>query len=325
MDLFVGMDVGGTRSRAAVIDAAGRVLGTAAGPGGNPISHPPEQAFRAMAAALGEALRGLPAAHVRAAVIGMAGNGSLAMPRLHEALTGLATAVGIGCRPVVSGDVVCAFASGTAAPDGTVLVAGTGAISARIIGWVHAGGVDGHGWLLGDRGSAFWLGRNAVRAALAALDGRQETTVLLPAVTEALLGAPEAGPRTAERIIEVAHAAQAISLAALAPIVSTAARAGDAVAQRIVEAAATALVADVAAIRDPGEATPIVLAGSVAAGDTPVAELVRERLEALRPSQIVTAGDAARAAAWLAATGDGPPDPQLHAAVMASDGPVTAQ
>lgn len=316
MDLFVGMDVGGTRSRAAVVDAAGRLRGAAQGPGGNPMSHPPEQAFRTMATALGAALEGLEAAHVRAAVIGLAGGGSLPRTRMQEALAGLSTSTGIGCLPVVVGDVVAAFAAGTPSPDGTVLIAGTGAVAARIIGWVHVDGVDGHGWLLGDRGSAFWLGRCAARAALAALDGRQEKTVLLAAVTEALLGTPRSGAGTAEQIVTAVHAAAPIALAALAPLVSTAAGAGDAVALRIVDAAAAALVADVAAIRAPDDVTPIVLGGSVAAGDNPVAELTRKRLEAHWPSLTVIAGDAARGAAWLAATGDGPPDPRLHAAVL---------
>lgn len=68
--------------------------------------------------------------------------------------------------------------------------------------------VDGHGWLPGDAGSAFWLGRAAVQAALAALaaiEGHREPTALLAAVTAALLPeAPADGLRNA--IIVAAHA-----------------------------------------------------------------------------------------------------------------------
>lgn len=301
MELFAGMDVGGTRSRAAVVDATGRLLGAATSVGGNPVTHPPQQAFDAMAEALGNALHGLPASAVGGVVLGMAGGGSLPGDAMRRGLDSLRDRLGLGCTPTVVGDVVVAFVAGTPSPDGTVLIAGTGAVAARIEGWVHTGGVDGHGWLLGDTGSAFWLGRAAVRAALAALDGRQAATALLPAVAQVLLGRDSTGPADAPRLVEAVRAAPPIALAELAPLVSAAAEAEDAVALRIVADAADALVADVVAIRPPEATSPVVLAGSVAAGPTPVAALVRAALDARWPGHVRTAGDAARAAAWLAA------------------------
>ncbi|WP_433291094.1 N-acetylglucosamine kinase [Pseudonocardia sp. CA-142604] len=332
MELFLGMDVGGTRSRAAVVDGSGRLRSAAEGPGGNPVSHPPDQAFSALAGALRAVLHGLPAADVRSAVLGMAGVGPMQMPAMSAELADLAHAVGLSCRPAVVGDVIVAFAAGTAEPDGTVLIAGTGATAARITGRERAAGTDGHGWLVGDTGSAFWLGQRAVRAALAALDGRGAATSLVGGVSEALLGTGAGDPvpeavldadaraDTAERIVHAVHAGPPIALAQLAPLVSIAARAGDAVAGGIVAEAASALVADVEPIRDPGERTPIVLAGGVVAGDTPVAELTRARLAARWPGCAVTAGDAARAAAWLAAARSVPPGraAELHAAILGS-------
>jgi N-acetylglucosamine kinase-like BadF-type ATPase len=335
MELFLGMDVGGSRSRAAVVDGSGRLRGAAEGPGGNPVSHPPDQAFRALAGALRAVLHDLPAAAVRGAVLGMAGVGPMRLPAMSADLADLADAVGLPCRPAVVGDVIVAFAAGTAEPDGTVLIAGTGATAARIIGRERTAGTDGHGWLVGDTGSAFWLGRRAVRAALAALDGRGAATSLVGGVAEALLGTgadthskgdpvsetvldADARAGTAERIVQAVHAGPPIALARLAPLVSIAARAGDAVAGGIVTGAASALVADVDPIRDPGERTPIVVAGSVAAGDTPVAELTRARLAARWPGCVVTAGDAARAAAWLAAARSVPAGraAELHATIL---------
>lgn len=59
---------------------------------------------------------------------------------------------------------------------------------------------DGYGWLVGDEGSAVWLGREAVRAALAAYDGRGSPTLLTESVPRALLGGAvvaeiDTGPR----------------------------------------------------------------------------------------------------------------------------------
>jgi glucosamine kinase len=304
MGLYVGMDAGGTRSRAAVAEATGALRGAAVGPGGNPVPHGPDRAFDALGGTLRAALAGLPAADVRGLVVGLAGLGTADAGAVAARLAGLAREAGLTCPTHVVGDVVTAFAAGTARPDGTVLVSGTGAGAVRIVARRETDVADCHGWLAGDDGSGFWLGREAVRAALAALDGRGRPTALLPDVTAALLGtplAPDAGRPGAERVVAAVHRAPPIALARLAPRVSTAAAGGDAVAAGIVARAADALVAAVAAVRSEAERTPIVLAGSVAGGPTPVAERTRAALEERWPGCARAAGDPARAAAWLAA------------------------
>ncbi|TWF77140.1 N-acetylglucosamine kinase-like BadF-type ATPase [Pseudonocardia hierapolitana] len=310
MALYVGMDAGGTRSRAAVLDASGALRGTAVGLGANPVSHVPERAFDALAGTLRAALDGLPASDVRGLVLGLAGAGTSG----RIAVADLARAAGLACPAHAVGDVVTAFAAGTAEPDGTVLVSGTGATAVRIVGRCEAAVADGNGWLLGDDGSGLWLGREAVRAALAALDGRGAPTTLLTAVTAALLGAPlatGAGREGAERVVAAVHGEPPIALARLAPLVSAAAAAGDGVAGGIVARAADALVGAVAAVRASTERTPIVLAGSVVAGPTPVADRTRDALAERWPGCVRMAGDPAKAAAWLAAVRSGLPA-RLH-------------
>jgi glucosamine kinase len=314
VDLYVGMDAGGSRSRAAVLDATGVLRGAAQGPGANPVSHAPDRAFDALAATLRAALAGRPVDDVRGLVLGLAGAGTTGADAVAARVADLARAAGLTCPTHVVGDVVTAFAAGTAEPDGTVLVSGTGATAARITAWREAEVTDGHGWLVGDDGSGFWLGREAVRAALAALDGRGGATALLPAVTGVLLGsplAPGAGRTGTERVVAAVHRDPPIALARLAPLVSTAATAGDGVAAGIVARAADALVAAAAAVRSGTERTPIVLAGSVLAEPTPVAARTRAALERRWPGRARVAADPARAAAWLAAVRSGLP-PGLH-------------
>ncbi|GAA3412689.1 hypothetical protein [Streptosporangium vulgare] len=60
--------------------------------------------------------------------------------------------------------------------------------------------------------------------------------------------------------------------------------------------AARLLCETVAEVRQAGETSPIVLAGSVVTSEGPIASAVRERLG---PSTVL-AGDGAGAAAWLA-------------------------
>lgn len=87
----------------------------------------------------------------------------------------------------MSSDIEAAFASAPGTPaDGLALVAGTGAAATRISGRRCTVSVDGDGWLLGDEGSGFWIGRGAVRAALRMADGRGDPTTLARSVGLAL-------------------------------------------------------------------------------------------------------------------------------------------
>lgn len=71
----------------------------------------------------------------------------------------------------VEGDQKIAFRAGTNENDGIVIIAGTGAIC---MGWkgekeAISGGWD---WLLGDQGSAFWVGKKVLEEVTKSLDGR---------------------------------------------------------------------------------------------------------------------------------------------------------
>lgn len=302
VDLYLGVDAGGTRTRAAVIDRAGRLVGAAEGGPGNPVSHPWPVVLEAVATA-GAALAAVPgrAAGVAATVVGMAGTGAAAAGGM---AADLAARIGLAAPPELVGDGVVAYAAGTDQPDGCVLIAGTGATAARIAGWRETETVDGHGWLLGDAGSAFWLGREAVRAALAAIEGHREPTALLAAVTAALLpDGPVDGVHGGLRgaVVAAVHARPPIALARLAPLVPDAAAEGDEVAQRIVAAAVAALARSMSSLRGPDERTPLVVVGAVANGDGLLGTAVRAELDRRWPGCARRAGDTAAAAARLAA------------------------
>lgn len=182
--MFVlGLDVGGTSSRALLLDASGRRVGYGRAAGGNPAAHGTEAAAANIGRALEPALRGIDPAQVVGAVIGMAGAGALerAVFDLMWASAGLRPA------PRVTGDLGIAFAAGTAEPCGTVLIAGTGAIAARIEDGEPTVIADGLGWLLGDEGSGFWLGREAARVAARALSRGEAGGRLVRLVAGALL------------------------------------------------------------------------------------------------------------------------------------------
>jgi glucosamine kinase len=152
----------------------------------------------------------------------------------------------------VCGDTEVAFAGAPGAPtDGLVLVAGTGAAAARLAGGRQTETADGDGWLLGDGGSGFWIGRRSVRTVLAALDGRGQPTLLTAAVAGRYLGAavpahPADRPAALAlraRIAQAVRARPPLDLAGVCPLVTTAADRGDEVARDVLAGAVTRLCA----------------------------------------------------------------------------------
>lgn len=300
----VGVDAGGTSTRALAADAAGAVLGTGRAGGANPNAHPPEEAAAHIADAIASAMAGLAPDGVRACVVGMAGASKLSDPSVAAVFDRAWQRIGLAGLVRVASDAEAAFASATPAPDGTVLIAGTGSISGRIRKRRLVSTAGGYGWLLGDEGSAYWIGREAVRATLAALASGHRLAGLPSAVLSEALGTPTPGElpdaerlAASDKLITTANAEPPIRLARFAPLVSAADHAGETVAREIVVRAAEFLVAIALASREPGENTPVVLVGSVLGAGSPVGVRVREGLSGL---DVLTSSDGVLGAAWLA-------------------------
>ncbi|MEV6849161.1 BadF/BadG/BcrA/BcrD ATPase family protein [Actinoplanes sp. NPDC051411] len=297
MDLVLGVDAGGTASRAVLATSDGTVVGRGTAGPGNPVSAGPAAAT-AIGTAIRQALGPFPATSVAAAVLGVAG---VCGPTDHP-FAPMCHDLGLTCPPTVVGDVVTAFAAGTPADSGTVLVAGTGAIAARITGHRVTATADGLGWLLGDEGSGRWIGLQTVRAAVRDWSGPLGRLV-----------AARSGATTAEQAVRWAQSLPLTEIGALTRPVCAAARDGAPDAARIIVAAVRHLIATLDELAAPG---PVVLAGSLLVADTPVRDGVLGVLEK-RKVPTGTARDPAAAAAWLAARqiNRHPPEP-LHRALL---------
>ncbi|MFD1546738.1 N-acetylglucosamine kinase [Nonomuraea guangzhouensis] len=290
--LTIGVDAGGTSTRVAVHSLDGTRVGYARAGAGNPSAHGLTSAVAAIDTALGRALAGQDASSVVASLAGVSGLVDSMEPELAKVWAGH----GIASGPRVRRDVVLAYVAGSPEPDGSLLLAGTGAVAARFAAYEVDAIADGLGWLLGDAGSGFWIGRAGAKAVIAALDRGSSEGVLVELVVEHFLGA-ERGPtprKDADRIVRLAQADH-MRLAALSALVSQAAEAGDPLALGIARQAAEHLVATVRRVHRSG---PVVLAGSVLTSEGPVRQAVRELLGG---ESVATARDGAGAAAWLAA------------------------
>ncbi|WP_254716020.1 BadF/BadG/BcrA/BcrD ATPase family protein [Actinomadura sp. WMMB 499] len=162
------------------------MAGSGTGPGANPNSG--GDTAGALTTALREALGDLDRTHVLTGVFGIAGAGSAGRPAAVAAARRAWQALGLRGAPAVVTDIAVAFAAGTSRPKGIVVFSGTGAGAAVISDGTIVQRADGYGFLVGDEGSAVWLGKEAVRAALAAYDGRGSPTLLTDSVPRALLG-----------------------------------------------------------------------------------------------------------------------------------------
>ncbi|QYJ16824.1 N-acetylmuramic acid/N-acetylglucosamine kinase [Rubrobacter xylanophilus DSM 9941] len=277
MTLYLGVDAGGTKTHAVLADAAGRVIAEAVAGPGNPLSAGEKTARRS----LKEALRTvLVAGEPAAAHLGFAGAGRRGDRRK---ITHLVRSLGLGCTFSVSDDAEIAFRA-VADPPGVVLVCGTGSIAVAYApdGTAHRSG--GHGYLLGDEGSGYWIGREAVRAALRAADGRGEPTRLeeLPAML---------GLSSLEEVVSGVYGGR-IGRRKLAEISGWVLGVEDPVARRIAREAARELALCVrAASRGAGlrwgSRTPLVLAG----GLLREGGVLREMVISMLPGFCAVSGD----------------------------------
>jgi glucosamine kinase len=227
MQLYLGVDGGGTSTRACIADAAGRVLGVGtAGPSN----------VRIGAAAAWDAV--LTASRAAIAAAGLADD---ALRRSHAGL-GLAGAFAGPARDAflalpspfarmqleTDAHIACLGAHGGA--PGAIVIAGTGSVAHVWDGKISRQ-IGGWGFPISDGGSGAWIGLEAVRLALQSLE-QPLASELAVAVLAELSGSGEAA-------VLWASAASPAAYAAVAPRVFAAAAAGDAAAEKILQAAAT--------------------------------------------------------------------------------------
>lgn len=224
-----------------------------------------------IAESVGDALRqsDRPASAVRGVVIAMAGLG-VDSP-LDDAVREALLPLGLSAPVRVESDAVAAFEAGTHEKSGFVLISGTGAAALRIEHGDVAATCDGLGWLLGDGGSGYWIGRRVAVAAIEELDGRASATALTPRVLEHFGIDPDPSrarddSRRAAAVSDMllaVYRAPAIDLAGLASLAFL--TPGDSVAEGIIDDAAATLAATLSAVFDPALHGPVVGTGGVLA------------------------------------------------------------
>lgn len=306
--LVVGTDVGGTSTRVAVADLNGTVLGVAQESGGNPNSVGIAASTARIRTAMEHALALVPDSTYRVAaiVIGIAGYNTAIAAGPDFVRKCLPPAVTVS--PRIVSDLGVAYASGSAQPRGYVVIAGTGSGAAEIDRGEIVTRRGAWGWLLGDEGGGFWLGREAVRHTLAEAERGGVRTDLGRLVVQRLgidPGQPLPG------LLRVPYEQPPIALAQLAPLVTELVDSDPAAAA--IAARAADILANLVLDLDPRPGRPVVLTGSVLESATPIRHAFGERVAAAAGSSVVPAGSGLVGALWLAIGDlDPAPDPAVH-------------
>ena len=282
MSAVLGIDGGGTRTRASIVDGA-NVLAF--------VENGSIKRLRVGAVTAEENLRTILKevffkAGVKDVKAASAGVASATMPGVKDWITGVFSEFGVRHSEVV-GDEVIALDGAFKGGPGILQIAGTGS---NCIGRAPDGGRESAGgWSsrLGDEGSGYWIGLHAVRRALRAYDHEEPTRIL-----ETVGGIW--GTKSLEELVNLGDSSPGPDFAALAPAVNKLAEDGDAVALEVLKQAADDLVDSVLLVRAKlrrkhglAVEVPVAWIGSVIGKSRIVREEFISGLKAAAPDMLV--------------------------------------
>lgn len=283
MAAVLGIDGGGTKTHAVILDEQGRLLGTGAGGPSNYDDVGQRAAQEGINQAVDAARRmaGLSAPRFASVFLGMAG---VVSPQDRQVIRDIAQALDLAAPDAIGVDHDCriALAGGLTGRPGIVQIAGTGSSTFGMNAAGEAWRSGGWGHLLADEGSGYWLGMQAMIAAVRSYDGRIAHTSLEERVL-AELGLADMNEIMHRLYVD--HLSRS-EIARLGPLVLAAAAEGDPHARALVRQGCDDMADCVLAVAQrlgmDDSPTELALAGGIfRAGDlvlAPFADAVHARL-----------------------------------------------
>jgi N-acetylglucosamine kinase-like BadF-type ATPase len=287
MNMVLGIDGGGTRTRASIV-AGERLLAHGESGSIKRLRVGAEAAEENLRALLKDVYAQAGVTGVRAATCGVA---SCSAPGTVEWITAVFKDFSVERSEVVGDEVIALDAAFKGGP-GILQIAGTGS---NTIGRAPDGSREsagGYSSRLGDEGSGYWIGLHSVRRALHAYD-REEPAQILKKVGE-IWGTP-----SLDDLVVLGNSTPGPDFAALVPAINELAEAGDPVAIGVLQQAAADLVAFVLLVREKlrrkhgikGE-VPVAWTGGVVEKMTLVREAFFAGLNAAAPEMPVATASA---------------------------------
>ncbi|MGH9397615.1 MAG: N-acetylglucosamine kinase [Terriglobia bacterium] len=232
MKFYLAVDGGQTTTKALLADAEGKILSRASAGPSNHTEEPggPERLLRAIRTVISSlfdqaGIAGAESPEFAAACFGMTGETRIKTRILQEIVQ----------TPHLSvvHDSVNALAGAIAGQPGIIVIAGTGSVARGMDSQGRGMRAGGWGHLFGDEGSAYWVGREAVRAAARETDGWGEKAEITRLLYSRL------GVSSAYELMEKYYSGQLSRdhLASLSVWVHEAAECGDMVSSNILQEA----------------------------------------------------------------------------------------
>lgn len=280
----LGIDAGGTKTVCQLADGRGGIIAEARGGGANLRAVGQFEVERVFRRLVDDVL-----AHrdIRpdAICVGIAGADR---ERDADLVRELIRRMGYDLPTVVVNDALVALVAGVGeqAP-GVVIVAGTGSIAYGRDGAGRAARAGGWGYLLGDEGGGFWIGRAALSAVVRQFDHRGPATLLTDLVLTQM------GLTTAADVIQAVYdrGLPRHVIAGIADVIQHATESGDAVAADILNRAAAELGSAAASVVTRlgmrGEIFQTVLAGGIFRGIPLLGGAVEARMAEIAPRSTV--------------------------------------
>jgi N-acetylglucosamine kinase-like BadF-type ATPase len=255
----LGIDAGGTKTVCQLADAHGDVLAEARRGGANLQAAGELEVEKVLHDVMEEAI-GDRDVRPSAICLGIAG---VDRPEDARIVRGVMKRIGYQAKVLVVNDALVALEAGAPEQAGVVVIAGTGSISYGRNERNQAARAGGWGYMLGDEGSGYWIGRAALRAVLREADRRGAATQLT-----GLLLNYYGVPRAQDLIHQVYHGTlRPAAIASLAQCVQTAFTSGDPVAIGILRGSADQLESSALSVARRlelvGSEFPFVLAGGI--------------------------------------------------------------
>lgn len=282
MSIVLGIDGGGTRTRASIV-ADGKQLAFAEAGSIKRLRVGAEAAEANLRAILTDVFEQSGMKDIDAATVGVA---SAVLPGVAEWITAVLVEFGIDRSEVVGDEIIALDAAFKGGP-GILQIAGTGS---NCVGRAPDGSRESAGgWSsrLGDEGSGYWIGLHAIRRALNAYDCEEPTRIL---ETVGRIW----GTQSLDELVSKGDGTPSPDFAALAPAISQLAEEGDAVAAAVLAQAAKDLAGFVLLVRSKlrrkhnlVEEIPVAWIGSVVGKSRLVREAFFAVLHDAAPAMLV--------------------------------------
>jgi len=225
----IGVDGGGTKTELVLLDCSGNVIGEAKAGctnyqviGGNKLKDEILKSLSSLIASTNVSIN-----RISFVFLGLAGAGRESD---RKEIAALFNDTEFASKIIVDSDAIIALAGAFGTAPGIIIIAGTGAIcfGKNSRGEIFRSG--GWGYLLGDEGSGFFIGRKAIIAALKDFDGRGEKMKLRTELERHF------NLSSIDQIIPPIYQNKVnrVAIADLAPIVFAQANQGDHIAEEII-------------------------------------------------------------------------------------------